>query len=170
MLLNLKKFYPIVYAIYGHDLRVEVNATVPSPCWTTSGPLRKELYVVRKPPACLSEECSFFAQNESSWSICNRLIDVYAGIGSPQSAKAASLKLMIHNPLWLCLLLVCVCYRLSPGHHTFFPPPSSSSPLAPTLHLAIQFPTYMPLFLVQPLPEGLSHSLLSPASSQHFCL
>ena len=127
--------------------------------------------MVRKPPACLSEECNFFAQNASSWSICNPLIGVYTGIGSPQSAEAASLKLMIHSILQLRLLPICVCYRLPPGHHTYFPPPSSSKPLAATLHLTRPSSSFvcMPLFPVWPLPERLSHSLLFPASYQHIC-
>ena len=91
--------------------------------------------MVRKPPACLSEECRLFAQNESSRSICNRLIGVYTGIGSPESAEAAPLKPMIHSVLQLCLLPTYVCYRLSSNHHTFFPPPSSAKPLTATLHL-----------------------------------
>jgi len=61
-----------------------------------SPPLEKSCTMVRKPLACLSEECSLFAQNESSRSICNRLIGVYTGIGSPDSAEAAPGKLMIH--------------------------------------------------------------------------
>jgi len=100
-----------------------------------SPPLEKSCTMVRKPLACLSEECSLFAQNESSRSICNRLIGVYTGIGSPDSAEAAPGKLMIHSILQLCLLPTCVCYRLSSGHHTFFPPSSSAKPLTATLHL-----------------------------------
>lgn len=109
--------------------------------------------MVRKPPACLSEECRLFAQNESSRPICNRLIGVYTGIGSPESAEAAPLKPMIHSILQLCLLPTCVCYRLSSGQHTFFPSSiiSKTTHCHPTPHTSSLF-IYMPLFPKWSLP------------------